>query len=74
MTNVVRLYSCVEAMEWITRVTRLWNAEFRVSYDIGTGEYVVEIVYSNSSVKGARSRVLGHAVNQLIDSLGGFNG
>lgn len=68
------LYSYEEVLDWVTKVTRLWNAEFRLSYDAQTHKYVAEIVYSDSSVKNATGDQASFAVNELIDSLGGLDG
>lgn len=75
MTNITRLFpqlSPEEMLEWVARVTPLWNAEFRLSFDQVTCEWVAEIVYSNSHCKRAVSQYSpSFAIQKLIQQLGG---
>jgi hypothetical protein len=66
--------SSESAMAWIIKYTRLWNTEFRMSFDQETLQYVAELVYSDSSCVEAKSNVPAYAVSILIDKLGGFDG
>lgn len=76
LTNVRRmpyLYLPEEILDWISKFTVLWNAEFRMSYDTSTHDYVVEIVYRDSSCKSARSKIPAQALQKLIQDCGGLD-